>query len=90
MQSIITIWEAREIRQPRSRTRIRAGCHRDPGFLGSAGAAFVNEVGRRITAANGEQRATSFLKQRLSMAVQRGNAAAVLGTFVASDPSSED
>ena len=60
------------------------------GSWGSAGAAFVNEVGRRITAASGEQRATSFLKQRLSMAVQRGNAAAILGTFAASDPSSED
>ena len=50
----------------------------------------MNEVGRRITAANGEQRATSFLKQWLSMVVQRGNAAAILGTFAASDPSSKD
>ena len=51
------------------------------GSWGQAGLAFVNEVGRRISAVTGDKRATSFLKQRLAMAVQRGNAAAVLGTL---------
>ena len=53
------------------------------GAWGSLGAAFVNELGRRITAVSGDSRATAFLKQRLALAVQRGNAAAVLGTFAA-------
>ena len=56
------------------------------GAWGSLGAAFVNEVGRRITAVSGDARATAFIKQRLALAVQRGNAAAVLGTFAALAP----
>jgi hypothetical protein len=56
------------------------------GTWGEEGLAFINEVGRRIAAVTGDKRATSFLKQRLAMAVQRGNAAAVLGTFSAAQP----
>ena len=52
------------------------------GTWGSAGLSFVNELGRRISAVSGDARATDFLKQRLSLAVQRGNAASVLGTMV--------
>ena len=51
------------------------------GTWGSVGLSFVNELGRRIIAVTGEERAASFLRQRLSLALQRGNAAAVLGTF---------
>jgi len=43
----------------------------------------VEEIGRRIAEASGEKRSTSFLLQRLSIAVQRGNVAAVLGTLPA-------
>jgi hypothetical protein len=50
------------------------------GTWGGAGLAFVNEVGRRISVVSGDQKATAFLKQRLALAVQRGNAAA-FGTF---------
>ena len=39
-----------------------------------------HQSGRRITKATGERRATEFLLQRLSVAIRRGNAAAVLGT----------
>ena len=56
------------------------------GTWGSEGLAFANEVGKRIAVVTGDHRATSFLKQRLAMAVQRGNAAAVLGTMAASLP----
>jgi hypothetical protein len=42
---------------------------------------FIKEVGRRIAAVNHEPRSTVFLRQRLSVAVQRGNAYCVLGTF---------
>ena len=58
------------------------------GTWGSAAITFVNELGRRISAVTGDQRAISFLKQRLEMAVQRGNDAAVLGTFGQCSPDS--
>jgi hypothetical protein len=50
------------------------------GALGEEAAEFMHELGRRITAVTGERRATEFLLQRLSVAIQRGNASAVLGT----------
>ena len=59
------------------------------GSWGPAGLAFVNEVGRRITSVTGDIRAASFLRQRLSLAVQRGNAVAVLGTHAASEHSAD-
>ena len=54
------------------------------GTWGTAAVSFVNELGRRIAAVTCDHRATQFLKQRLSLAVQRGNAAAVRGTFAQS------
>ena len=59
------------------------------GTWGCLGLAFVNELGKRIASVSGDQRATVFLKQRLSLAVQRGNAAAILGTL-AQDNSQHD
>jgi hypothetical protein len=41
---------------------------------------FVQELGRKISAATGDQRETSHLLQRLSVALQIGNALSVLGT----------
>ena len=43
--------------------------------------AFFNDLSKRTTLATMEPRSKSFLKQRISMAIQRGNAAAVMGTF---------
>ena len=39
-----------------------------------------HELGRRIAAVTGERRATEYLLQRLSVAIQCGNAASGLGT----------
>jgi len=50
------------------------------------GLAFVRELGRRISLVTGDPRETTFLLQRLSVAVQQGNVA----SFVGSLPSSED
>jgi len=50
------------------------------GAFGQDATEFLQELGRRIAAATGDPRATEFLFQRLSVAVQRGNAACVLGT----------
>ncbi len=42
---------------------------------------FIQQVGQKITDASGEIRATAFLFQRLSVTLQRGNAASILGTL---------
>jgi len=42
---------------------------------------FVNTVGRMIQAKTGEPRSTSYFKQRISIAIQRGNAISVMGTL---------
>ena len=41
---------------------------------------FFRDIGRCIAVAAGEPRSTQFLFQRLSIAIQRGNAASVVGT----------
>ena len=50
------------------------------GVHGSAAAAFVQDLGRRISVKTGEKRETAWLMQRLSIAIARGNAASVLAT----------
>ena len=51
------------------------------GAWGPEGWSFSGDLGRRISQVTGDPRATAFLRQRLSLAVQRGNAASVLGTM---------
>jgi hypothetical protein len=41
---------------------------------------FIHRLDRHITAVSGERRATEFLLQRLSKAVQHGNATSAMGT----------
>jgi len=50
------------------------------GALGQEATEFLQELGGRIVAATGDPRSSEFLFQRLSVAVQRSNAACVLGT----------
>jgi len=45
----------------------------------------VQEIGRRITLVTEDRRETVFLFQRLSIALQRGNAVSFLSTFTATD-----
>ena len=42
---------------------------------------FISELGRRISEVTKDTRDTEFLRQRISVAIQRGNAMACLGTF---------
>jgi len=51
------------------------------GAWGPEAARLVGEVGRRLGIAQHEPRAGSFLRQRISLAMQRGNAISVLGTL---------
>ena len=50
------------------------------GALGESSGRFISELGRRITEKTKDKRETHWLRQRLSIAVIRGNAAAVLAT----------
>ena len=52
------------------------------GALGEEAATFFRDIGRRIAVADGEPRSTQFLFQRLSIAIQRGNAASVVARLV--------
>jgi len=45
------------------------------------GLSFIQELGRRMSLATGDLRETKFLLQRLSVAVQLGNAASCSSTF---------
>ena len=51
------------------------------GSWGPEASVLVSEIGRRLEMTQGEPRATSFLRQRISIAMQRGNAVSVLGTL---------
>ena len=51
------------------------------GALGNDATDFLHQLGRRIATVTGERRATEYLLQRVSVAIQRGNAACVLGTI---------
>ena len=51
------------------------------GAWGPEGANLVKTIGKKIQDMTGEKRSTFFLFQSLSMAVQRGNAASILGTL---------
>lgn len=51
------------------------------GAFGPLAVKFIKDIGNRITSASGEKRATTFLFQRLGIAVQRGNAASILATL---------
>ena len=50
------------------------------GVLGPAAAAFLSDLGRRVSEATGDHREVSWLRQRVSLAITRGNAATVLAT----------
>jgi hypothetical protein len=51
------------------------------GVFGKEGLEFIKQIGKLIKSATGENRATSFLIQRISIAIQRGNAASILGAI---------
>ena len=53
------------------------------GVLGPRTLTFVKELGRRLRSHTGEEKSSTYLLQRVSIAVQRGNAISVLGTSAA-------
>jgi hypothetical protein len=59
------------------------------GAWGLETIAFVGRVGLMIASTTFEPRATAFLRQRLSLAIQRGNAACMWNAFPTEDPMAE-
>ena len=53
------------------------------GPLGDEASSFFRNIGNRIATVTNEPRSYQFLMQRLSVAIQRGNSACVLGTVPA-------
>jgi hypothetical protein len=51
------------------------------GAWGEEAIALTAEIGGRIASLSGERRSVTFLRQRLDIAIQRGNAVAVHGTL---------
>jgi hypothetical protein len=61
------------------------------GAWGSQSEEFVRDLGRRLVEKTGDKMEPSYLRQRLSMAIQRGNAVACRGTMAMNiDNSSSD
>ena len=52
------------------------------GSWGQLSHGLIKEIGQKIRDITGERRSSFYLFQRISMAIQRGNAASVLGTVV--------
>ena len=50
------------------------------GVLGPSTTAFLKRLGKQVSAVTGDKRETSWLMERLSLAVVRGNAASILAT----------
>ena len=50
------------------------------GAWGPQGAKLIKTIGKKIQDLTGEKRSTFFLFQSISMAIQRGNAASIMGT----------
>jgi len=51
------------------------------GAWGEQATEFVTELGRRVNLVSGDSRETFYLRQQLSIAIQRGNAIACLGSL---------
>ena len=54
------------------------------GSWGTGAKEFLSDIGNRVRQATGNARAMEFLRQRVSIEIQRGNAAAVMGTVESS------
>jgi hypothetical protein len=59
------------------------------GAWNTEGRLFISDLGRRISVVSGDVRESIFLFQRMSVAVQRGNAASVLGSLPSNDSAAD-
>ena len=55
------------------------------GAWGPSATKLIDEIGKKLFEVTREVKSTSYLKERISVAIQRGNAAALLGTIPGDD-----
>ena len=55
------------------------------GAWGQQGLKFIKEIGRKMRDVTGEKRSKFFLSQNISMAIQKGNSACIMGTVPTSE-----
>ena len=60
------------------------------GPWGPEADSFVSELGHRLSAKTGDHRSGAFLRQKISVAIQRGNATCILGSFPRDARAAED
>ena len=70
-----------KVRGDQSHVPFHSGRSRYTRCLGSDAAAFHKDLGARIKTVTQERQAFDFLMQRVSVAIQRGNAACIHGTL---------
>ena len=51
------------------------------GTMGASATAFVKDLSNRLITATGDRRAGHYFRQRLGLAVQRGNALSIMNTM---------
>ena len=54
------------------------------GTWGEQAKELITDIGKRIADQTGERRSVEFLRQKISIEIQRGNAASVFGTLPSS------
>ena len=59
------------------------------GPWGDSAKELIAHIGKRITEHTGDKRATEFLRQRISIEIERGNAISVLNTYEGGRPLEE-
>src|ERR1700761_5130964 len=59
------------------------------GIIGKLGLKLIKKIGSKITEVTNEKRSTSYLIQRCSIVIQKGNTASILGTIKPSQNLSE-
>ena len=72
--------EGREVRGASCHTPLRPAAVETTGVFGPEAHTFLLELGRYIREESGEALLSHHLFQRIAVAVQRGNTAAVMGT----------
>ena len=55
------------------------------GAWGTQGLKLIKDIGRKIKGVTGENRSTFYLCQNISVAIQKGNAACIMGTVPTSE-----
>ena len=67
-------------RQLESRYRFEPLAVETTGAIGKSSSKLIAEIGKRIALRSGDKRETAWLRQRISMAIMRGNSSAILAT----------